>query len=108
MRPGRGDAQPVVVREPDDLASQPRDFSSRLGDVAADRRADFDHRVMHLALDLVLEPLLALGEELLDVRLELPRLRVDDLELLFDAECEGWRGHFGDYGGSSSSSCSLW
>src|SRR5204862_126898 len=44
---------------------------------------------MHLALDLVFEDLLPLGEHLLDVRPELARVGVDDLKLLFDAEREG-------------------
>src|SRR5690349_1590263 len=92
MRSRRGDAQAVAAREVDDLAPQPRDLAPRLGHVAADRRAHLDDGIVHLALDLVFEDLLPLGEHLLDVRAQLARLRIDDLELLFDAEGEG-RGH---------------
>ena len=95
MRSRGGDAHAVLARQADDLPAQPRDFRAGLGDVAADRRADLDDRVVHLPLDLVLEPLLPLGEELLDVRFQLARLRVDDLELFLDAEGEGRRWHGG-------------
>src|SRR2546428_565928 len=92
-----GDAQAALARQADDLAAKADHFAPGMSDVAADRGADFDHRFMHLALDLVLQPLLSFGEHLLDVRFQLARLRVDDLKFLFDAEREGGLGHCADY-----------
>ena len=65
-------------------------------DVGADRRADLDDRLVHLALDLVLQPLLAFGKHLGDVRLQLARLRIDDLKLFFDPEGERWAWRHGE------------
>ena len=59
---------------------------ARLLDVAADAGADLDDRLVHLGLDALVQEDLALVEELLDVRAQLARLRIDDLELLLDPE----------------------
>ena len=93
MRAGRSDAQSVLAREANDLAAQTGHLAPRLFDVLADGSADLDDRIVHLAFDLFAEPLLSLSEHFLDVRLQLPRLRIDDLELFFDAEREGGRRH---------------
>src|SRR6266498_2328988 len=93
MRSGRGDPQPIIARDADDLAAQTDHFPSRLAHVLADRRADLDDRLVHLALDLILQPLLPLGEQLLNVGSQLARLWVDDLKLLFDAEGEARLRH---------------
>ncbi len=88
VRAGGGDAQAVGAREADDLGAQPRHLAPRLLHVAADRRADLDDRVVHLALDLGLEQRLALRKHLLDVRLQLVRRGIDDLELFLDPDRE--------------------
>ena len=59
---------------------------AQLGHVRADPGAHFDDRLVQLALDLVAERGRARGQQLRDVRPQLPGLRVDDLELLFDAD----------------------
>ena len=46
----------------------------------------FDDRLVHLRLDLLLELHLAAFQDLLDVRPQLARLRIDDRELFLDAE----------------------
>ena len=92
MRAGRGDSQAVLARQSDDLSAQPGHLAAGFTDITADRRAHFDHRFVHLPLDLILQPLLSLGEHLLDVRAQLARVRIDDLELFLDAEGEGGRG----------------
>ena len=56
--------------------------------VLADRRADLDDRLVHLALDLVAERRRSRREQLADVRAQLPRGGVDDLELFLDADGE--------------------
>ncbi len=77
------------MRERDDLTPQLRDVPPDLADVPADAGADLDDRLVHLGLDAFLQDQLALVEHLLDVRAQLPRLRIDDLEFLLDAEGEG-------------------
>src|SRR6476620_5822277 len=95
MRARRGDAQPILAGEPDELGPQPRHLAPGVIDVAADWRADFDHGIVHLPLDLILEAFLALGEHLLDVRLQLASLGIDDLKFLLDSERErrAWGRH---------------
>ena len=43
---------------------------------------------MHLRLDVLFQDHLAVGQHLLNVRAQLSRLRIDDLEFLLDAESE--------------------
>ena len=72
--------------------SSPRSSSRRARTSAtfvADAGADLDDRLVHLRLDALLEEEPALLEDLLDVGAQLARLRIDDLELLLDAEREG-------------------
>src|SRR5262249_9538831 len=57
-------------------------------DVFAHGGADFDHRLMHLGSHALAEDALAVLDDAADVRLELARLRVDDLVLLLDSERE--------------------
>ena len=61
---------------------------AQLRHVLADLRADFDDRLVELALDLLAQRGRAGREQLGDVRAQLPGLRIDDLELLFDADGE--------------------
>src|SRR4051812_22138497 len=88
MGPGGRDAHAVASREADDLAAQIRHVLADLGDVGADARAHLNDRLMHLGLDAFLEKEPPLFEHLLDVRAQLARLRIDDLELLLDADRE--------------------
>ena len=58
-------------------------------DVGADLGADLDDRLVHLALDLIAEAPGALDvEQLGDVRAQLPRVGIDDLEFFLDADGE--------------------
>ena len=93
MRARGGDAQAALSHQVDDLAPEPGHLASGVLDIGADRRADFNDRLVHLALDLVLEPLLPFREDLGDMRPQLARFRIDDLKLLLDSEGEGrlWR-----------------
>src|SRR5712692_8846948 len=59
----------------------------RLVDVFADGGADLDHRLHHLALDLVAKLRRRLRQERVDVRVKRPG-GVDDLVLLLDADRE--------------------
>src|SRR4030095_1508791 len=48
--------------------------------------AELDHRLVHLRLDLLFKDNLPILENLLDVRPQLARLRIDNREFLFDTE----------------------
>lgn len=78
----------MLTGETDDGAPQPGHVLAGGGDVLADSGAHLDDRLVKLLLDLVGEPVLALGEHLLDVRLQGPGLRIDELEFLLDAQSE--------------------
>ena len=95
MRAGGRDAHAVLLREADDLRPHLPDVLAYLRDVPADAAADLDDRLVHLRLDALLQDEPALLQDLLDVRAQLPRLRIDDLELLLDAEREGGFFHAG-------------
>src|SRR5262249_21172635 len=87
-----GHAHAVLAGEADDLGAHLADVLADLVDVLADARADLDDRLVHLGLHPLLQHELALVEDLLYVRAKLARVRIDDLELLLDAERE--RGPF--------------
>ncbi len=95
VRAGRSHAHPVLPRQPDDLGPHLADVLPHLRDVLADAGADLDDRLVHLGLDPLLQDEPALLQNLLDVGAQLPRLRIDDLELLLDAEREGGFFHAG-------------
>ena len=56
--------------------------------VAANLCAEFHHRLVHLGFDALLQNHFAAIQNLLDVRPQFARLRIDDLEFLLDAERE--------------------
>jgi hypothetical protein len=85
-RSGHGKTDPLGrIRQ---LPAIAEDLLAKLGHVAADLRAHFDDRLMHLALDLVSQHRCTRRQKLGDVRPQLSALRVDDLEFLLDAEGE--------------------
>ncbi len=65
------------------------DFSLRVFDVLADAGPHFHHRLMHLRLDALFHPQLALSNDLgMDVRAQIARDGIDGLVLLFDPDSE--------------------
>ena len=82
--------QAVLAGELHHGAAQVEDVGARLLHVAAHAGADFDHRLVHLRLDALVELPLALLDDLgVDVRSQVVRDRVDGLVFLFDADAEG-------------------
>src|SRR5688572_22002477 len=88
MRRSGDDRQPIFPREPGDDAAESRNVSACFLDVVANARAYFHHRLDHLGFDLLAEQHLALFEDLRDMRAQFARGWVNDLEFLFDAQCE--------------------
>src|SRR5215212_5559686 len=88
MRGRRHDHESILLRETGNNTPQPCDVGSCFLDIATNSRPHFHHRLDHLRLDLLAEQHLALFENLGHVRAQLARLRIDDLKLLFDAQCK--------------------
>jgi hypothetical protein len=88
MRPSGSDLEAIASREERELSPKLHDLPARVSDIVANLRAQLDDRLMHLGLDLFFQDHFALGENFLDVRTELARFRIDDLEFLFDADGE--------------------
>jgi hypothetical protein len=89
MRPGGGDAQADALGALRQLATDPADLVFEFRDVAADSRADFDDRLVQLALDLIAERGGASGQQLRDVRAQRAGVGLDELELFREADREG-------------------
>src|ERR1700740_1116522 len=61
---------------------------ARVFDGIANLSAELDDGLVHLRFDLLFEHNLAALEDLLNVRAQLARLRINDREFLFDTESE--------------------
>src|SRR5438477_3351421 len=88
MSTGGGNLQSVLRCKRCQLASKIDDLLSRASRVAADLGAELDHRLMHLRLNVLFQNHFAAGENLLNVRTQLARFRIDDLEFFLDSESE--------------------
>ena len=86
MRAGRGDAQFVARRQFCQLGSKLDDLRARASRITAHFGAQFDDRLMHLGLDLLLQDHLAARQNFLDVRSQFPRYRIDNLKLFLNAD----------------------
>src|SRR5665213_1516169 len=92
MGGGRGDSKTVFPSQPDNRAAQFGYVAARFLNVFADAGADFDHRLVHLGLNVLLEESFALFDNFkLDVGPKVVGFRVDSLVLFFDAERETGR-----------------
>ena len=89
MRRSGHQHQVVLLRQLDHLPPQIEEVLARLLDRSADARAHLDHRLVHLGLDALFQPPLALGQHLgRDVRAQIARHRIDGLVFLFNADRE--------------------
>ncbi len=85
---GGNNLESVLLRQRRNDRAQASDVGTGFLNIFADARADFDLGLNHLGLDLFAEQHPAFVKKLHDVRLQLARLGIDDLKLLFNAECE--------------------
>src|SRR5216683_61738 len=88
MRRSGYDLKAILLGQRCNNTSQVRYVGPRLLNVLAHAGAYLNHRLDHLGLNLLAENHLAFVKKLRYVRAQLARLRIDDLKLLFDAECE--------------------
>src|SRR5437867_6572043 len=63
-------------------------LAHRTASIVTNLRAELDDRLMHLWPDLLLQNHFAASQNLLDMRAQLARLRIDDLEFFLDAKRE--------------------
>src|SRR5215472_17363927 len=88
MRAGGSDYQPVQRCKLCQLSAKRGDFTSSLPGIAANRGSDFHNRLVHLRFDLLLQNHFTVGENLLDLRPEFARFRIDELQFFLDPESE--------------------
>jgi hypothetical protein len=86
MGSDRGDLQPAAAGQFREFTPQFNHMRARVLDRIANLGAELDHRLVHLGFDLLLEQDFAALENLLNVRPQLARLRIDNRELFFDTE----------------------
>src|SRR6266498_2180588 len=91
-----GDLESIARRQFRQLATKIDNLLSRATRVMTDLRAKLHDRLMHLGLDLLLQDHFAASQKLLDMRAQLARFRINDLELFLDAEREDVILHRGD------------
>ena len=77
---------PPSAGELGQFAAQLDHVGARIDNRLANLRAQLDHRLVHLRFDLLFEHDFAAFENFLDMRTQLARFRIDNRELLFDAE----------------------
>src|ERR1700730_8604178 len=88
MRARRRDLQAVARRNRRQVAAKLNDLLSRASCVTTDLGAQLNHRLVHLGFDAFFQKYFAVCQNLLNVRAQLTRLRIDDLKLLLDAKSE--------------------
>src|SRR6202030_2584249 len=89
MRPDRRDFQSGFAGEVGQLAAKIEDVLARALNVGANLSPELDHRLMHLRLDLLFEQDFSALKDLLNVRFQFARLRIDNREFLLDSESIG-------------------
>ncbi len=84
----RGDFQPVLRSQFRQLRAKIEDLLPGITSVAANLGVQFHDRLVQLGFGALLQNQFAVGQNLLDVRTQLARFRIDDLEFFFDTESE--------------------
>ena len=80
--------EPAARRDGREFAAKLNHLLASRGHITANFGAQLDDRLMHLRLDAFFQKHFAVGQNLLNVRAQLARLRIDDLKFLFDSERE--------------------
>ena len=89
MRRRRRQPQPILFGQPHHVAPQLLNFGLRFFDIGADRRPHLHHRLVHLRLHPLLKNHLPLLQDFgMNVRPQIPCLRIDGLILLFNSDGE--------------------
>src|SRR5438105_3082837 len=110
MGPDRRDLEPIARSKAGEIAAQTGNMVPGIGDIAAYLGAELDDRLMHLGLDPLFQHHLAVLENFLNVRAQLPGLRINNGKLFLDPKSEDviFRGHqFNPATASSAEICRL-
>lgn len=96
MRARRRDLQSVVRRNHRQIAAKLNDPLAHASCVTTDFGGQLNYRLVHLGLDAFFQKHFAVCQNLLDVRAQLTRFRIDDLKFLLDSERKnvGVRAHW--------------
>ena len=86
MRPGGRDLQPLSFRDCRQLTSQSNHLLASSTRIVANASPELDDRLVQLGLKLLFQNDLAALNDLLDVRTQLARQRIDQLKFLFNTE----------------------
>src|SRR5689334_2839712 len=89
MRAGGCNFQPAAPGHSRELATEADDLFAGIMHVLANIGAELDHRLVHFGFDLFFECDFAFTEDLLNMRAEFARFRINDLELFLNSKCEG-------------------
>src|SRR5690349_17545668 len=88
MSAGSDNLQSVFAHQTRNDTAQVCDIGSRFFYVVADSGAHFDHRLDHFRFDLLTEQHLALFQNFRDMRTQLAGVRINNLKLFLNTECE--------------------
>src|SRR5207302_7434039 len=95
MRACSRDLQSRAFRGGDEFAARAMHFNAQLADVLADARTRLDDGLMQFVLHLLCDIRRSRGDELADVRTQLARRGINDLELFLDANGKAVSHGFG-------------
>src|SRR6266566_5991979 len=88
MSAGGSDFKSVAGCEFRQLGAKMGHLASRAARIVANFRAELHDRLVHFGFDVLFQNNFATGQDLLDMRTQLARLRIDDLKLFLNAESE--------------------
>src|SRR5690242_1948494 len=88
MSTGSDNLQSLFAHQTRNDTAQVCDIGSSFFYVFADSGAHFDHRLDHFGLDLLTEQHLAFFQDFRDMRTQFVGMRINNLKLFFNTECE--------------------
>src|ERR1044071_4301077 len=97
MSAGSDDLQALLAHQTRHDTAQVCDIGSSFFYVFADSGAHFDHRLDHFGFDLLTEQHLAFFQDFRDMRTQLAGMRINNLKLFFNTECELLEHASGDF-----------
>jgi hypothetical protein len=88
MRSGGRNPEPITRRQFGQLIAKINDLLSGGTGISADVGVQLHYRLVQLWFNALFQNHFAVCQDLLDVRTQLPRLRIDDLEFFFNSQSE--------------------
>src|ERR1051326_7566135 len=88
MSAGSDNLQPLLAHQTRNDTAQVCDIGSSFFYVFADSGAHFDHGLDHFGFDLLTKQHLAFFQDFRDMRTQFAGMRINNLKLFFNTECE--------------------